>query len=119
MRSSRPLNRYAASRRLSFIVGQEAMKLSDVSRWGIFVLGPFMVMALYLAMSRWPVAWFNAVTDHLAVAVSALIGLLALHTFDWNRPVKAYVAAVYIPGTTVAVLYFSFLFVCVVYERCL
>jgi len=95
------------------------MDPSASRRWVALVIGPFAFMAGYLAVSRWPVPWFSSLTDYLAVGAALAIGLLSLRGFEWRGSVKAYVAVVYCLAMATGLIYFSVLFVCAVFGRCI
>lgn len=114
-----PSSRRSYLARLMAGVVRYVMHPSASRRWVTLAIGPFVFMAGYLAVSRWPVAWFSSLTDYLAVGAGLAIGLLALHGFDWRGSVKAYVAVVYVLAMATGLIYFSVLFVCAIFGRCI
>lgn len=73
------------------------------------ILLPFIVEALYLYFSRWPVRWFNGTSDILALAVSLGIGAALLAMMP-ARPLARTVALVIYVSVAGAMLFF-FVFV--------
>ena len=76
---------------------------------------PFLVEALYLYFSRWPVRWFNGTSDILALAVSLGIGAALLAMMPTSPLARTVALVIYVPVAGVLLFVFNFAFVATIF----
>ncbi len=62
------------------------------------VVIPFVVMSVYLSLSRWPSRWFTTRSDYAAGAVSLVAGSIFIATLPTTREVRGLLLLFYVPG---------------------
>ena len=72
---------------------------------------PFLVLSLYLAVSRWPSRWFTATSDYAAISVSALVGGALIWQMPFRQPIRVAAIVIAVPVLAVLLFYFAFFFV--------
>jgi hypothetical protein len=95
------------------VTGREAIG------WSALVPGPFVVLSIYLVLSRWPHRQFSAVADYGGLAVAITVGLVGTWMLVPSRPYKIVVSLIYVPFFCPALIYYGLIFVCAVFKDCL
>lgn len=83
------------------------------------LFGPLVITTIYLSLSRWPERWFTTESDHLALGLAILAGLIAL----WSLPMRAshrVIASLgYVPAMGTLLVIAALSFVCGTFGDCL
>jgi hypothetical protein len=87
--------------------------------WALAVGLPFAVASVYLTLSRWPVRWWSAETDYMALAAAVLAGTVGLFMIvrSPRRRVVGFLA--YACAATLTLGWYSLAFVCSIFGDCL
>ena len=93
------------------------MQKKDVISWIIVLVGPFLVITVYLLTSR--AAFPQGTTiDFIAVTVSVFAGLYGVIRLPYALGIKAIAIVVYIAMAYWALFYYSSAMVCAVLDIC-
>jgi hypothetical protein len=78
---------------------------------------PFVVLTLYLVLSRWPSEWWTAWTDFTAIGFAIGSGVWFITRLGLSAPVPACIG--YAAFGAILLFVYAFIFVCVVFGECL
>ena len=81
------------------------------TNWLVAVTLPFLVMAVYLWLSRWPTQWCTGASDYIAFALSLIAFVVAVAILPMSGLKRILIAIIFTPAFALALFYFSFLFV--------
>jgi hypothetical protein len=79
------------------------------------LIGPPVLMSVYLGLSRWPTRWFTTGSDWAALALSAAVGAVCIAWLPVSAAVRITLAAVYLPVEGYALFLYTLYFVGVVF----
>ena len=85
----------------------------------IEVVSTFVILASYLFLSRWPITWFSAWTDWVAIGISTAVGVIVLNRLSFGPAMQLCVQIAYAVISVLAQIYFALVFVCTAFGDCL
>jgi len=88
-------------------------------RWLAITIGPMLIVAVYLVLSRWPVRWFSSWSDYVALGIAVSLGALAIISLNITVGSKILLLVIYVPIVLTILVYFSMVFVCGLFGDCL
>lgn len=88
-------------------------------KWGVAVIGPLLVVSVYLLLSRWPTRSFSTSSDYIAIGVAIAVGLFAIASLNTPTARKITISIIYVPVSAIALLFFTLVFVCIAFGDCL
>lgn len=85
----------------------------------VALASPFIVMAIYLLISRWPIKWWNGYTDFGAIGLSIVFGVFMLSRLPYSIPIRLGLILIGLPISAYILFWGSFVFVCAIFGTCL
>lgn len=87
--------------------------------WTASIWMPVVVMSGYLAFSRWPQRWFTTSSDYAALTVAVVVGVACVWLIPTRWQWRLALSIANIAVMSVGLFWWSFAFVCIVFEDCL
>ena len=86
---------------------------------GLALFAPFIVESIYILVSRSIKLNIIGVTDWIAIVICVIAGFVGVYLLPMNLTTKIGLSILYVPVVAISLFFYSFFFVCAVFELCL
>lgn len=81
------------------------------------LVGPFLLMSIYLLASRWPTDWSTGTFDYAALIVAAAVAPLCISRMPLKVSTRVVIAILITPVMVFVLFVFMFLFVGTIFDN--